>query len=279
MPNESTNGIGTAFVWRRKSMPRMTLKSSKGTAKRFILPTHAPILRGTDLANPWIGVACELTAFMRLESFSNLNPMRFASGAAMKVPYLPLPGFRSMSTYTARKRMRGFRQRPSVACWVALLSAWPLMAQMESSHVTRSHSCPSYLGLTHVEQPTMRLRRPSEDIGRSCEIHRRECIWGFYNDEDAPVLREWEESFRELELAPPLSFSLVRLWSLFVLCLGIGPSSSHYPWERNQSSALPRPWRKLDLGLVAFGVPSAPKASVLQWSKTVLFGHVTDVKH
>lgn len=81
------------------------------------------------------------------------------------------------------------------------------------------------------------------------------------------MLREWEESFRELELelAPPLLAllgsevcSLLWDWPFF-FPLSMGEKSvKRSPVDRYG------PWRKLDLGLVAFGVPSAPKASVLQ---------------
>ena len=108
---EFKNGIGTNFAACINSIPRITWKSSSGTAIMLVVPLQVPILMGIPFANPEIRLASEFTAFIRLGLFSKVNPSRCASRSAMKLWVAPVSTiaqvvwpFSLMSTYISSLR-------------------------------------------------------------------------------------------------------------------------------------------------------------------------------
>lgn len=76
MPKVPKYGIGTAGS--KNSIPKTTLKSSRGATVKLVVPFYPPICSSTPFAMPWIGFAAELTALMRLVSLSVFSPKRLS---------------------------------------------------------------------------------------------------------------------------------------------------------------------------------------------------------
>lgn len=85
MPKVPKYGIGTALVGSKNSIPKTTLKSSRGATVKLVVPFYPPICSSTPFAMPWIGFAAELTALMRLVSLSVFSPKRLAFPSDIKL--------------------------------------------------------------------------------------------------------------------------------------------------------------------------------------------------
>lgn len=76
MPKVPKYDIGTALVGYKNSIPKTTLKSSRGATVKLVVPFYPPICSSTPFAMPWIGFAAELKALMRLMPLSVFSPKR-----------------------------------------------------------------------------------------------------------------------------------------------------------------------------------------------------------